>query len=163
KIPVIKTLLKLNIFPSNAVIGLLDRKEFLEGAGARADAVNEQAARWIERQGSQPFFLFINYMDPHDPYDPPQPFRDRFAAVVDPGAATNSSSAGARWTEPAAARARRRRRAGRRRGHVQFSHPPAGSELPAHGPRPPDRVADGSLQVRLVVHGPERLLRSPEG
>ncbi|TME71728.1 MAG: sulfatase [Chloroflexi bacterium] len=84
KIPVIKALLRLNIFPSNAVIGLLDRKEFLEGAGARADAVNEQAARWIERQGSQPFFLFINYMDPHDPYDPPQPFRDRFAGGVDP-------------------------------------------------------------------------------
>jgi len=86
KLPVIKVLLRLKLFPSNAVIGLLDRKEFLEGAGARADAINAQAERWLERRGSQPFFLFINYMDPHDPYDPPQPFRDRFAAGVDPTA-----------------------------------------------------------------------------
>jgi len=84
KLPVIKILLKLRIFPSNAVIGLLDRKEFLEGAGARAGAINARAVPWLGGRGSQPFFLFINYMDPHDPYDPPQPFRDRFAAGVDP-------------------------------------------------------------------------------
>ncbi|MCX7012582.1 MAG: sulfatase [Candidatus Sumerlaeota bacterium] len=44
------------------------------------------AKKWIEdnildpaRKGkAQPFFLFINYMEPHDPYTPPEPFRSRF-------------------------------------------------------------------------------------
>jgi arylsulfatase A-like enzyme len=31
-----------------------------------------------------PFFLFVNYMDPHEPYAPPEPFRSRFAPGVDP-------------------------------------------------------------------------------
>jgi arylsulfatase A-like enzyme len=30
--------------------------------------------------GSQPFFLFLNYMDAHWPYAPPEPFRSRFGA-----------------------------------------------------------------------------------
>ena len=28
-----------------------------------------------------PFFLFLNYMDAHDPYYPPLPFRERFHGV----------------------------------------------------------------------------------
>src|SRR5438067_8575557 len=28
----------------------------------------------------QPFFLFLNYMDAHWPYAPPEPFRSRFGA-----------------------------------------------------------------------------------
>jgi arylsulfatase A-like enzyme len=30
--------------------------------------------------GRQPFFLFLNYMDAHWPYTPPEPFRSRFGA-----------------------------------------------------------------------------------
>jgi len=30
--------------------------------------------------GREPFFLFVNYMDAHWPYAPPQPFRGRFGA-----------------------------------------------------------------------------------
>jgi arylsulfatase A-like enzyme len=43
------------------------------------------AKKWIEdnAQGTDaPFFMFINYMEPHDPYRAPEPFRSRF---LDPG------------------------------------------------------------------------------
>ncbi|MEA2062865.1 MAG: sulfatase-like hydrolase/transferase [Gemmatimonadota bacterium] len=30
--------------------------------------------------GKAPFFIFINYMDPHQPYDPPEPYKSMFLA-----------------------------------------------------------------------------------
>jgi arylsulfatase A-like enzyme len=45
-----------------------------------AAEINAQALRVIERQrgGGRPFFLFINYMDAHAPYEPPPPFDTQF-------------------------------------------------------------------------------------
>jgi arylsulfatase A-like enzyme len=40
----------------------------------RAERVNEEALRWIKEDSKRPFFLFINYMDAHDPYVPPPPY-----------------------------------------------------------------------------------------
>ncbi len=42
--------------------------------GARA--VTRSAMRWLEANGGTPFFLFLNYMDPHEPYGPPPGFDD---------------------------------------------------------------------------------------
>jgi arylsulfatase A-like enzyme len=39
-------------------------------AGRPGDEVSELALSSIERAGEHPFFLFLNYFDPHDPYDP---------------------------------------------------------------------------------------------
>ncbi|MBW2295731.1 MAG: sulfatase [Deltaproteobacteria bacterium] len=39
-------------------------------AGRTGDEVSELALGLIERAGQRPFFLFLNYFDPHDPYDP---------------------------------------------------------------------------------------------
>lgn len=43
-----------------------------------ADEVTSLAVRWLERhrlsQNSRPFFLFLNYFDPHSPYFPPEPW-----------------------------------------------------------------------------------------
>ncbi len=38
------------------------------------------AISWIEKKhaGKQPFFMFINVIEPHGPYWPPEPFRSRF-------------------------------------------------------------------------------------
>jgi len=38
------------------------------------------AMSWIERKydGKQPFFIFINVIEPHGPYWPPEPFRSKF-------------------------------------------------------------------------------------
>lgn len=48
-----------------------------------AGLINGQAMRWLrEREEGKPFFLYLHYMEPHSPYDPPSPARGRFS---DPG------------------------------------------------------------------------------
>jgi arylsulfatase A-like enzyme len=56
---------------------------------AGAGRVNARVTRWLEWRRStpaarqQPFFMFINYLEPHLPYDPPDPERTR---MLSPGA-----------------------------------------------------------------------------
>jgi arylsulfatase A-like enzyme len=46
-----------------------------------APSVNEGFLRWLgRRDGSRPFFAFLNYFDAHDPYDPPDEYILRFAS-----------------------------------------------------------------------------------
>lgn len=43
--------------------------------GRRAGSVTLRALEWLERRpGDRPFFLFLNYFDPHAPYRPPVSF-----------------------------------------------------------------------------------------
>lgn len=53
---------------------------FLVESRMNADLVNKKAYRMIDRiaQSSDPFFLYIHYFDPHDPYKPPRPFDTHF-------------------------------------------------------------------------------------
>jgi arylsulfatase A-like enzyme len=56
-----------------------DMREFIDG---RADATTDAALSWLEdaaRERSQPFFLWVHYMDPHDPYEPPSPYDELYA------------------------------------------------------------------------------------
>ena len=46
-------------------------------AGAVADA----ALGWLRKAGPRPFFAWVHFYDAHAPYEPPQPFRSRFAAT----------------------------------------------------------------------------------
>jgi choline-sulfatase len=34
---------------------------------------------WIDENDGRPFFGYLHLMDPHAPYDPPQPFKERYA------------------------------------------------------------------------------------
>jgi arylsulfatase A-like enzyme len=44
-----------------------------------AEEVNEQVFKWLDKnQDSGPFFMFINYYDPHDPYHLGIEFREQF-------------------------------------------------------------------------------------
>jgi choline-sulfatase len=47
----------------------------------RGDRTAAAARAWLgaRRGDGVPFFLWLHLYDPHDPYDPPPPFRDRFA------------------------------------------------------------------------------------
>jgi choline-sulfatase len=47
----------------------------------RGDATAAAAASWFERHVAEPtpFFVWVHLYDPHDPYDPPSPFRESFA------------------------------------------------------------------------------------
>jgi choline-sulfatase len=50
--------------------GLVERK-----AGPSVD----QALQWLRKSRSKPFFLWLHLYDPHSGYNPPEPFRTRFA------------------------------------------------------------------------------------
>ena len=40
---------------------------------------NRRLERWLDRhEDDRPFFMFVNYLEPHLEYDPPRSFRDRF-------------------------------------------------------------------------------------
>jgi arylsulfatase A-like enzyme/tetratricopeptide (TPR) repeat protein len=41
------------------------------------------AKRWIGDHGRSPFFFFFHIYEPHVPYDPPEPFRSRYANPYD--------------------------------------------------------------------------------
>lgn len=40
----------------------------------RAGDVVDRALDWLEQSVSEPFFLYLHFMDPHDPYAPPPPY-----------------------------------------------------------------------------------------
>ncbi|MHC4177395.1 MAG: sulfatase-like hydrolase/transferase [Planctomycetota bacterium] len=44
----------------------------------RAEEVNRAAFAWLEKQKDNPVFLFLHYYDPHEAYDPPEPFATTF-------------------------------------------------------------------------------------
>ena len=85
KIPAIKMLMGTGVASGDSILRFLHRKTFLQNEAVRADRINADAVDWLDsREGDRPFFLFINYMDPHDAYDPPEEFRQKFAAGADP-------------------------------------------------------------------------------
>ena len=45
----------------------------------RAAEVVDHAIAWLGKPRSQPFFLWVHLFDPHAPYEPPSPWRERFA------------------------------------------------------------------------------------
>jgi arylsulfatase A-like enzyme len=54
-----------------------------------ASAVTDSTLRWIRQNPEKPYFAFLNYLDVHDPYLPPQPFRGRFSNGKDVGGILN--------------------------------------------------------------------------
>ncbi len=46
----------------------------------RAEAVESSALRWLNNHSQRPFFVWLHFFDPHDPYDPPPPFQERYAS-----------------------------------------------------------------------------------
>jgi arylsulfatase A-like enzyme len=43
-----------------------------------AELITDYAIDWIEKSDKEPYFLFVNYMDAHDPYLPPARYRNLF-------------------------------------------------------------------------------------
>jgi arylsulfatase A-like enzyme/Flp pilus assembly protein TadD len=59
--------------------GDVNRLENL-AAERKADAVHDAFSSWLKsRTGARPFFAWIHLYDPHAPYVPPEPFRQRYA------------------------------------------------------------------------------------
>lgn len=69
----------------STAFGFAQGFEFFKGLGKRPDSnlIHDVVDEWLdERSKTQPFFLWIQTIDPHDPYDPPEEFRHRFAPGV---------------------------------------------------------------------------------
>lgn len=54
-----------------------DRYRTVQRRGA--EVVN-RALAWISKHPKGPFFIWVHLYDAHDPYDPPQPFKTRYAS-----------------------------------------------------------------------------------
>jgi arylsulfatase A-like enzyme/Tfp pilus assembly protein PilF len=46
----------------------------------RAEDVSHHAIDWLSRHPDGPFFIWIHFYDAHDPYDPPEPFKTKYAS-----------------------------------------------------------------------------------
>ena len=55
--------------------GLWDDSEIDALNGRRAESLSDAALGWLERGHARPFLLFLNYYDPHSPFDPPAGWR----------------------------------------------------------------------------------------
>jgi arylsulfatase A-like enzyme len=56
------------------------------GFDRRADETTDVALAWLARRGKdRPFFLWVHYFDPHQPYSPPEPWDRRFPPGDDTG------------------------------------------------------------------------------
>ena len=44
----------------------------------RASVVVDHALNWVQSQSSRQFFVWVHLYDPHEPYDPPAPFREKY-------------------------------------------------------------------------------------
>ncbi len=61
----------------------------------RSGAVSARLGeKWIATLGDRPFFFFLHLYEPHAPYDPPEPFRSRFASRYDGEIATADAIVG---------------------------------------------------------------------
>ncbi len=45
----------------------------------RGGDVVDAATTWLDAHASSPFFAWVHFYDPHAPYDPPEPYKSRFA------------------------------------------------------------------------------------
>jgi len=44
----------------------------------RAAVTTDRALDWLKQHGRQRFFLWVHYYDPHEPYQPPEPYRSAY-------------------------------------------------------------------------------------
>jgi arylsulfatase A-like enzyme len=44
-----------------------------------ADEVYERFSAWLDRDRTEPFFAWVHMYDPHQPFEPPAPYSERFA------------------------------------------------------------------------------------
>ncbi|HXM11975.1 MAG TPA: sulfatase-like hydrolase/transferase [Terriglobales bacterium] len=52
----------------------------------RGDEVVAHALAWLNKHPKGPFFIWIHLYDAHDPYDPPEPYKTRYASAPYDGA-----------------------------------------------------------------------------
>lgn len=56
-----------------------DDARFLNSIQKRGDRTTAEAVAWLEKQRDERLFLWLHLYDPHDPYEPPEPYATRYA------------------------------------------------------------------------------------
>jgi arylsulfatase A-like enzyme/Tfp pilus assembly protein PilF len=56
-----------------------DDARFLNTLQKRGDRTLQEALSWLEAQRGERLFLWLHLYDPHDPYEPPEPYASRYA------------------------------------------------------------------------------------
>jgi choline-sulfatase len=56
-----------------------DDARFLNSIQRRGDGPTAEAIAWLEEQQAERSFLWLHLYDPHDPYEPPEPWATRYA------------------------------------------------------------------------------------
>lgn len=59
----------------------------------RGREVADRAIAWLNKHSHGPFFLWVHLYDSHDPYDPPEPYKARYASLPYDGTVTYDDSA----------------------------------------------------------------------
>jgi arylsulfatase A-like enzyme/Flp pilus assembly protein TadD len=62
--------------------GRVGEAPFLNTVQKKGDEVTGEALAWLERRGpaDRRLFLWLHLYDPHDPYEPPEPYASRYAS-----------------------------------------------------------------------------------
>jgi choline-sulfatase len=53
-------------------------RDFLEDPERRASDTVDRALRWLDTQSGKPYFVWVHLYDPHMPYQPPSPYKEKY-------------------------------------------------------------------------------------
>jgi arylsulfatase A-like enzyme/Flp pilus assembly protein TadD len=59
----------------------------------RGGEVVDHALAWLSKHQQRPFFMWVHLFDPHEPYDPPEPYKTRYAKALYDGEIAYADSA----------------------------------------------------------------------
>jgi choline-sulfatase len=118
-------------------------------AERRGDAVADAAIAWLRSPATAegPFFAWVHLYDPHAPYEPPEPYRGRFASAYDGEVAFADAQLGRLLDEL--------RASGREAGTVVLVLSDHGEGLGDHGEATHGLLLyESTLRVPFVAAGP---------
>jgi arylsulfatase A-like enzyme/tetratricopeptide (TPR) repeat protein len=119
-----------------------------EGAERPGNEVADQFIAWLERPARAPFFAWVHLYDPHAPYAPPPPFRERFAGRAYEGEIAFADAQVGRMLDALA-------RQGRERDTLVVALADHGESLGEHGERTHALLVHEATQhVPLILAGP---------
>ncbi|MFZ0563390.1 MAG: sulfatase-like hydrolase/transferase [Terriglobales bacterium] len=128
----------------------LHTKDRYHSVQRRGDEVVAHALAWLDGHSKTPFFLWVHLFDAHDPYDPPEPYKTRYAKELYDGGIAYEDAAVGKLLRQLKAR-------GLYDGAVMAVMADHGESLGAHGEDMHGIfVYDETIQVPLVIKLPKQ-------
>ena len=126
-----------------------DDARFLNTIQKRGDATVAEAAAWLRAPGPERRFAWVHLYDPHDPYEPPEPYASRYA-----GSALRRRGGVVRRAGRPARRGARRRGAARRHAVRRHVRPRRRARRARRGGARVLRLRNHARTCRCIVRGP---------